>query len=132
VRTRHLVLILVTLIIIATQTGCRAAQAQEPVEQSFAGNSSAHIADKTDVHTCVYQVRPEMTDIKLKMNVRLTNGVMAWVLLDPSGQVRWNGKAPGWRRIAKSRRFEPMEGEWKLKLAMADASGEYEALWYAE
>ena len=58
-RTRHLMLIMVTLVVLVTQTGCRAAQAQE-LGSYAAAQSPALLSAKTDVRTSVYLVKPEM------------------------------------------------------------------------
>lgn len=131
-RIRLVIAVFLSLFVALALTGCESTQANVAPGSQATGRASSHMSDQTDVRTCVYQVKPEMSDVRLEMDVRLTDGAMAWVLVDPAGDVRWKDEAPGSCRMSKKKSFEPIEGEWKLKLALAQATGEYEALWRAE
>ena len=45
--------------------------------------------------------------------------------------MRYEGEASAWRFKREKLEFEPIVGEWTLDLYLKDATGFYEAYWYA-
>ena len=91
--------------------------------------SAPQLVSKTDVETHAERVRPSADTLTLRLDTRLVSGDLACVLVDPNGEVRWTSRISGPALTQRTRSFEAIPGEWKLKVALAECSGAYEVAW---
>ena len=93
--------------------------------------ATAQFTGRTDVLTQTHRVKASAPAVSFVIESELTEGAIAWVLQDPTGRVRLSEQvaAPAW--VQRGRTFEPLPGEWRLKVALADATGSYQARWAA-
>ena len=101
---------------------------QGAVARTWGGPATpAQFTARTDVLTQTHTVKASAQEVACVIESELTAGAIAWVLQDPTGRVRWSEQvvAPAW--VQRGRTFEPQPGVWKLKVALADATGSYQA-----
>ncbi len=93
--------------------------------------SDAQFAFRDEAREWSLPVHPNAERLEFSLEVLLTSGAASWVLTDPEGEVRWEGTAEPGRRVRETRSYSPLEGDWRLTLALDKAGGRYEWLWTA-
>lgn len=79
---------------------------------------------------CGLSVSAGADSAQLDMQVQLKQGTLEWILTDPAGVVRWQGKAEAGEDTNLSRTFDnPAPGRWDLTFLLENAAGEYHAPW---
>ena len=88
-------------------------------------------ADETDMRVVTLDIKPAATSMALDLRIDLQDGMADWSLVDPSGEVWWEGTVQAPDELDEVRRFELAAGEWVLEIALHDATGGYVVEWNA-
>jgi hypothetical protein len=91
--------------------------------------SSAHFTDKTEVRSHSLTVRESMRSVTLELEATVSQGVVTYRLLDPTGTLLWEQEVTPAEGLNSIERFAPVVGEWTLEVMLLGASGEYELVW---
>ncbi len=101
------------------------------VKSNHSSNAmSSNFSDKTEVVDHSLEIREGMTSMQLKGKIRLDDGNMQWMLVDPHGEIVWDGEAHQ-KNIRINQKFEPTPGFWILRLTFENAQGSYDLDWTA-
>ena len=84
------------------------------------------------VERYVYSVPEAAALLRLELALEVEAGGLAWTLRDPAGAVRWQGRLAAGESLAETRPFDAVPGEWRLVLALDDATCQYTARWRPE
>lgn len=93
-------------------------------------NTDRTFRHETEVEIAMLDVPQAAESMKLRLDFRLTEGAASWQLVDPEGTTQWEGTTDG--KFKKSRDFEPLTGEWVLRVGVEEASGKYSVRWTAK
>jgi hypothetical protein len=110
---------------------CVQACGSSGTRSSSDSRSRTDFQDKTETKITTMEVRSVMTSNDLRVRVDLTEGAASWTLTDPAGDVRWEEEIVAPARWNELREFEPVVGEWTLKLSLENATGGYDVHWQA-
>lgn len=98
------------------------------------------------VESSTFDIPAGATGLYLHVQALLGEGALGFVLADPTGEVRWQGRiTPGQaepdtrnatdaaqrRGFDQERFFDPLVGEWRLVLTLESATGSYTITWRA-
>lgn len=72
---------------------------------------------------------PEMKEILLSLDIKMTSGTLRLVAMNPDGDASWNSIFTSRDRIKERLEFEPVEGTWTLFYDGDDVVGEIEMKW---
>jgi hypothetical protein len=72
---------------------------------------------------------PEMKEILLSLDIKMTSGTLRLVAMNPDGDASWNSIFTNRDRIKERLEFEPVEGTWTLFYDGDDVVGEIEMKW---
>ncbi len=92
-------------------------------------SSEARFGERTETRTWTLTVREDAARVELSIDVDLSRGSATWVLRDADGVLRWEGEAASGKRFRRTERFEPLQGEWTLTLAIEQGAGRYAWTW---
>ena len=126
-KLRWMFLVILALVLIVCVQAC----GSTGTHSSSDSRSRTDFEDKTEIRITTLEVRPAMTSNDLCVRVDLTEGSMSWTLTDPEGDVRWEEEIVAPARWHESREFEPIVGEWTLKISLENATGGYDVHWQA-
>jgi hypothetical protein len=88
--------------------------------------STGDALHSTEVTLHSLQVPDAAETVQLLIEVEVRGGSLSWLLMDPSGEVREEGSAAEGQRPGRELRFDPLIGEWQLRLSFVDMSGSYD------
>ena len=128
-RTKSVLLLLVVFALV--QVACALSFSSSGTSSSSEHRSRSDFTDETEARIATLDVRPAMTSINLRMQVNLESGTLTRTLTDPTGDVRWEEEVVAPARRDESREFEPIVGEWTLKMSLEGATGGYDVHWQA-
>ena len=98
------------------------------------------------VEASTFSVPVDATGVYLHVQALLGEGALGFVLADPAGEIRWQGRiTPGAaepdtrnatdaaqrRGFDQERFFDPVAGDWRLVLTLESATGSYTVTWRA-
>ena len=126
-KSRWIFPVILALVLIVCMPAC----SSSGTRSSSDSRSRTNFEDKTETRIRTLEVRPAMTSNDLNMQVNLTAGSANWTLTDPKGDVRWEERIAAPAHRNESREFEPIVGEWTLKLSLENATGGYDVHWHA-
>ena len=72
---------------------------------------------------------PEMKEILLSLDIKMTSGTLRLVAMNPDGDASWNSIFTNRDRIKERLEFKPVEGTWTLFYDGDDVVGEIEMKW---
>lgn len=130
-QTRHKSRLVFLVILAPMLIVCVQACSSPGTHSSSDSRSRTDFEDKTEIRITTLEVRPAMTSNDLRVRVDLTEGSMSWTLTDPEGDVRWEEESVAPAHWNESREFEPIVGEWTLRLSLENATGGYDVHWQA-
>jgi hypothetical protein len=79
----------------------------------------------------IFQAEPGMTEMKLRLAFKLSEGAVSWTYVDPAGEVRWQGMLQESGQWQQSREFPVEVGEWVLSISSQEGVGSYDVCWLA-
>ena len=126
-KSRWIFGVILALVLIVCMPAC----GSSGTRSSSDSRSRTNFEDRTETRIRILEVRPAMTSNDLRVRVNLTEGSASWTLTDPEGDVRWEEEIIAPARWNESREFEPIVGEWTLKLSLEKATGGYDVHWRA-
>ncbi len=75
----------------------------------------------------------EIYQVNLKIHTDLLSGSLDWLLKDPDGFIRGEGKAVSGEKVDEDLTYKnPTPGNWKLEFRLHEAAGEYDADWIVQ
>ncbi|UCC76034.1 MAG: hypothetical protein JSW37_11005 [Anaerolineales bacterium] len=84
----------------------------------------------TDTYVYPFQIVESVTSMSLRLVIQTQRGSLEYRLVDPDGQVRWQGQVYA-VSSHETRQFEPIVGEWRLEMHPQDLKGGYDVCWQA-
>ena len=72
---------------------------------------------------------PEMKEILLSLDIKMTSGTLRLVAMNPDGDASWNSIFTNRDRIKERLEFEPVEGTWTLFYDGDNVVGDIEMKW---
>lgn len=104
-----------------------------PISQQSATNNMRSQFDQkseTEVHTI--EIKDGMTSMNLHGLIKLDSGSATWQVMDPRGDIVWQGEGEGGEvKINESIRL-PKSGTWVLHVDLENAAGSYNLTWKAK
>lgn len=76
-----------------------------------------------------YHVPGAVQHVQLALDVQADTGELVWTVLDPAGEVCWQGQLIAGEHVARTLDFPAQRGEWRLVFTLHDVTGHYEARW---
>ena len=95
----------------------------------FRSHTGGTPRDLTDLETLTYEVQAYVDEVRLRLQLAVEAGAVAWRFTDPAGAMRWEGRARAGDRVDRTRSFLPVDGHWRLELEMQGFTGRYDTLW---
>jgi hypothetical protein len=96
---------------------------------------SHHIVSARGVYesTCSMDVNEGASQVNVELDFNLTSGSINWLLRDPFGVIKLEGKAePGEPVVEQHLLDKPLPGMWLFEFYLRDAEGEYNSYWFVE
>lgn len=115
------VLVLLLAILVAALAACSQPRFDLQEKQSF--------RDASRLQTVEAGVSPEVESLRLDLELEVEEGTVAFRVFDPTGAAVWQGEISSGGSLSDRRELQPIEGEWRLELALEDATGRYAARW---
>jgi hypothetical protein len=94
-------------------------------------NSRSKFTAKSEVRTFELDVKPDMTQMTLDLDIKLDSGTIALILTDPQEEVRLEKEFTGSTHLDEVFHYEPIAGTWTLEMTLEDATGSYHVKWKA-
>ena len=131
-----LVIAMIALVLLQTACLCATLGSDEPGPRPgnssrSTNNSRSKFTAKSEVKTFELDVKPDMTQMTLDLDIKLDSGTIALVLTDPQEEVRLEKEITGSTHLDEVFRYEPIAGTWTLEMTLADATGSYHVKWKA-
>ena len=76
-----------------------------------------------------FEVRDDVTPLRLSLDWKLTQGDVKWRLVDARGNERWIGQASAKDIVNESRLLDPIVGTWHFSIDCRQAAGEFIIEW---
>jgi len=73
-----------------------------------------------------------MKSVNIQVILRIDEGSAQFILIDPTGEVRWQGRISSGDISNESCGFGAVSGEWIFQIELLDATGSYDVYWYGE
>src|SRR5690554_6228145 len=64
--------------------------------------------------------------VNAQLDISLNEGSFTYELLDPTGEIRWEGEVSGKNKLSDMKVFDPIDGTWQLNAKAEDVTGEIE------
>ena len=79
-----------------------------------------------------FAVHSLMRSVNIQVILRIDEGSAQFNLIDPTGEVHWQGRISSGDISNESRTFGVVSGEWTFQIELLDATGSYDVYWYGE
>jgi hypothetical protein len=94
-------------------------------------NSRSKFTAKSEVKTFELDVKPDMTQMTLDLDIKLDSGTITLILTDPQEEARLEKEIAGSTHLDEVFQYEPIAGTWTLEMTLVDATGSYHVKWKA-
>jgi hypothetical protein len=102
-----------------------------PGYQAHSKNSS-NFDHRYGLRQHTFAVHSLMTSVNIQVIFRIDEGSAVYSLIDPTGEVHWQGEIISGEKFNESRGFGAISGEWIFQIELLDATGSYNVYWYGE
>jgi hypothetical protein len=122
--------LIIILVLLMTQLACKLSNSVSKSMDAATANISAHFSGQTDLATHDLEVRQSQGfgEVEVHMDIEIERGTLTWKLIDPEGEVRWNGSAVDGQTVREDQSYKSMAGIWLLEIITHEATGQYDIL----
>jgi hypothetical protein len=129
------ILLLPLFILLLTQLACLIGDLSPLMNFIFPGNPShVHENAKFENHSGLrkfsFTSHPLMGSVNIQAILRIDEGSVVYTLIDPNGEVRWQGETTSGVQFNQAHGFGGISGEWIFQIELTDATGEYDIYWF--
>jgi hypothetical protein len=128
-RFRASLLTILALTLIASALACGLSSAPSGDQSKTTSDSRSNFTDKTEDQVITVEIKSDMRSNRLHMKAKLEAGNLDWKLIDPEGDIQWQGELTAPDKLNENRKLEVIPGEWRLEISLTNATGNYEVDW---
>ena len=126
---------LLATILALTQTACMFGGYSPVIDFIIPGSpthahESATFENRFRLREHTYSANFLMRSVNIQVILWIDKGTATYNLLDPNGEVRWQGEVTSGEHFNEARGFGAVTGEWTIQIDLNSASGRYDVYWF--